>query len=412
MNIDFEFFTLDNGLRVILHLDPNSNVVTTNVLYSVGSRDENPDCTGLAHFFEHLMFSGTKNHSNFDSFLEKVGAQNNAFTSSDITNYYITIPSNNLEHALYIESDRMLNLNVTQKNLDVQKNVVIEEFKQIYLNQPYGDLHLLLRAASYNYHPYNWCPIGKEISHIEKFNLDIANQFYKNFYSPSNAVLVVAGNINFDKTKKMISNHFSSIPFRKVERSKYLFEPQKNEKIQLKIKRDVPSKCIVLAFHMSGRLDNNFYVSKLISYILSSGVSSRMHNNLVMKEKIFSKIQTYLGEDFDASLFYVKGFLNDDIDYSFAEEAIFNELNSLSSSLINEDELNKVQKKNESSLYFSLLSNSNKAIDLAVGEILGNPNLINEDFINFKAVSIYDICEEAKKIFRKSNCTSLYYGKM
>ena len=168
MNIEFDFFTLDNGLRVLLHLDSKSNVVTSNILYDVGSKHEDPDFTGLAHLFEHLMFSGTKNHSNFDSFLEKVGAQNNAFTSSDLTNYYITIPSNNLEHALYIESDRMLNLNVSQKNLDIQKNVVIEEFKQNYLNQPYGDLHLIIRAASYNVHPYHWCPIGKEISHIEK----------------------------------------------------------------------------------------------------------------------------------------------------------------------------------------------------------------------------------------------------
>ena len=412
MNINFDFYILDNGLKVILHLDKNSNVVTTNILYNVGSKDENPDYTGLAHFFEHLMFSGTKNHPNFDSFLEKVGAQNNAFTSSDITNYYITIPSNNLESALYIESDRMSNLNVSQKNIDVQKNVVIEEFKQIYLNQPYGDLHLLLRAASYNIHPYNWCPIGKEIAHIEKFNLDIANQFYNNFYSPSNAVLVVAGNINFDKTKKMISNHFSSIPFREVRRNKYLFEPKKTERVQLNIKRDVPSKCIVLAFHMGGRLEQSFYISKLTSYILSSGVSSRMHDNLVMKQKFFSKIQTYLGEDFDASLFYVKAFLNDNIDYSFAEECIFNELSSLSSLLISDKELNKVQKKNESALRFSLLNNSYKAVDLAVGATLGNPNLINDDFNNFKSISGSDILTEAKKIFCRSNCTSLYYGKM
>ena len=412
MNIEFDFFTLDNGLRVLLHLDSKSNVVTSNILYDVGSKHEDPDFTGLAHLFEHLMFSGTKNHSNFDSFLEKVGAQNNAFTSSDLTNYYITIPSNNLEHALYIESDRMLNLNVSQKNIDVQKNVVIEEFKQIYLNQPYGDLHLLLRAASYSSHPYNWCPIGKEIAHIQKFNLDISNQFYKNFYSPSNATLVVAGNINFNKTKKMISKYFSSIPFREVVRNKYLFEPKKTQKVQLKIKRDVPSKCIVLAFHMGGRLDYNFYVSKLISFILSSGVSSRMYNNLVMKKKMFSKIQTYLGEDFDASLFYIKGFLNDNVDFYSAEEGIFNELNSLSSFLINEEELNKVQKKNESDLRFSLLNNSYKAIDLAVGATLGNPNLINDDFDNFKSISSSDILAEAKKMFCRSNCTSLYYGKM
>ena len=412
MNTDFEFFTLDNGLRVILHLDTDSNVVTTNLLYDVGSKDESPDYTGLAHLFEHLMFSGTFNNPNFDDFLEKVGAQNNAFTSSDITNYYITIPSNNLEHALYIESDRMLNLNVSQKSLDIQKNVVIEEFKQMYLNQPYGNLHLLLRAASYNLHPYNWCPIGKEIAHIEKFKLDIANQFYKNFYTPSNAVLVVAGNIDFNKVKKMVSKYFSSIPFREVFRNKYLFEPKKTEKVQLKIKRDVPSKCIVLAFHMGGRLDFNFYTSKLISYILSSGVSSRLYNNLVKKEKVFSKIQTYLGEDFDSSLFYIKGFLNDDIDYVLAEESIFKELNLLSSFLVSEEELIKVQKKNESALRFSLLNNSHRAVDLAIGAILGNPNLINEDFMRFSSITREDILNEARKIFLPSNCTALYYGKM
>ncbi len=412
MNINFEHFTLDNGLRVILHLDSKSNVVTSNILYNVGSKHEDPDFTGLAHLFEHLMFAGTKNHPHFDSFLERVGAQNNAFTSSDITNYYITIPSNNLEHALYIESDRMLNLNISQKNLDVQKNVVIEEFKQNYLNQPYGDLHLMLRAASYNVHPYQWCPIGKEIAHVEKIDLNIANEFFKNFYAPNNAILVVAGNIDFKKTKKMIYNHFSSIPFRSINKIKYLFEPKKTEKIHLKIKRDVPSKCIALAFHMGGRLEKNFYVSKLISHILSSGVSSRLYSNLVVKKKVFSEIQTYLGEDFDNSLFYIKGFLNKDVDYSLAEQSIFNELDSLSSFVISKEELNRVQKKNESGIRFTNLNNSYKAIDLAIGAVLGNPNLINEELAVFKSISENDILFEAKKMFSETNCTSLYYGKI
>jgi len=412
MNINFDFFTLENGLKVVLHFDSNSNVVTTNMLYNVGSKDESPDCTGLAHFFEHLMFSGTKKHPRFDTFLEKVGAQNNAFTSSDITNYYITVPSNNLEHALYIESDRMLNLNVSQNNLDVQKNVVTEEFKQIYLNQPYGDIHLILRNASYNHHPYNWCPIGKEISHIEKFNLDIVSQFYKNFYSPNNAVLVIAGNIDLIKTKKLISKYFSFIPFQEVKRNFYQPEPKKIEKVELKIQKDVPSKCIALAFHMGPRVNKNFYVSKLISLILTSGVSSRLYNNLVKKEKVFSKIQTYLGEDFDSSLFYIKGFLNDNIDYLKAEESVFNELNLLQSKLITEQELIKVKNKNETSLHFSLLNNSYKAVDLAIGSILNNPNLINDDFSKYKLVSVDDIQAESKKIFHPTNCTSLYYGKM
>ena len=225
-------------------------------------------------------------------------------------------------------------------------------------------------------------------------------------------MLVIAGNIDLIKTKKLISKYFSFIPFREVKRNFYQPEPKKIEKVELKIQKDVPSKCIALAFHMGPRVNKNFYVSKLISLILTSGVSSRLYNNLVKKEKVFSKIQTYLGEDFDSSLFYIKGFLNDNIDYLKAEESVFNELNLLQSKLITEQELIKVKNKNETSLHFSLLNNSYKAVDLAIGSILNNPNLINDDFSKYKSVSVDDIQAESKKIFHPTNCTSLYYGKM
>ena len=412
MNISFSKFTLDNGLRVILHADSTSEIVTSNLLYNIGSKHEDADFTGLAHLFEHLMFSGTKKNPNFDSFLEKVGAQNNAFTNSDFTNYYITIPSNNLEHALYVESDRMSNLMVSKNSLETQKNVVIEEFNQNYLNQPYGDLHLLLRAASYNTHPYKWCTIGKDPSHIKKVNLDLAQDFFDNYYVPNNAILVIAGNINLDKTKKIVHNYFSPIPFKNIIRKNYFLEPKKTEKVELKIERDVPSKCIALAFHMSNRTNKRFYTAKLISHILSSGISSRLHKDLVVEKKIFSKIETYLGEDIDPSLFYLKGFLNDGVDYLDAEKNIFEHLKFLSSNLIEEDELFKVIKKNESSLLFSHVNNSYKALDLAFGELLNNANLINEEIDVLKSIARVDIINECDKLFVENNCTALYYGKI
>jgi len=410
-SIKFEKYTLDNGLRVILHQDLSSQLVTSNLLYNVGAKDEDPDCTGLAHLFEHLMFSGTKKIPNFDTFLENVGAQNNAFTNNDFTNYYITVPPNNLEHALCAESDRMLGLSFSNSSLKIQKSVVIEEFKQIYLNQPYGDLYLLFKPLAYSVHPYRWCTIGKEISHIQKVNITTIKDFFYSHYAPNNAILVIAGNFDFQSIKSKINKWFGKIPYRQIKPRNYLAEPPSLIKRHLQVKRNVPSNCILIAFHMSGRKSKSFYTANLISRLLSKGFSSRLYQALVIKEKIFTKIETFLGEDIDPSLFYIKGLLSDGITYSIAHKKINKELDILCKNNVSEIELNGAIKKNESSILFSYVDNSCKAIDLAVGELLGEANLVNSQISNYNNCSPKDIIDEAVNLFDDKKSISLYYGK-
>ena len=410
-NIVFQKFVLDNGLKVILHQDLSSQLVTCNLLYNVGAKDEDPDYTGLAHLFEHLMFSGTKKIPNFDTFLEKVGAQNNAFTNNDITNYYITIPPNNLEHALCAESDRMSGLLLSKSSLDIQKSVVKEEFKQNYLNQPYGDIFLLLRPLCYTIHPYRWCTIGKELSHIEKVDLDIANNFFYNYYAPNNAILVLSGNFDSKDIKRKIAKWFGRIPFRNIKSRNYMPEPISIERKHLQVKRNVPSNCIVMAFHMSDRESSSFYSANIISRILSKGVNSRLYQNLVIKEKICNKIDTFLGEDLEPSLFYIKAFLNEGVDYLLAEKKIKKELDLLCTKFVSDSELSAALKKNESTILFSYIDNSYKAIDLAVGELLGDIDFINKQIPIYNSIKASQIMRDSINMFDPKNCTSLYYGK-
>ena len=410
-NIKFEEFILDNGLKVILHQDFSSQLVTCNLLYNVGAKDEDPDCTGLAHLFEHLMFSGTKKIPNFDSFLESVGAQNNAFTNNDITNYYITIPPNNLEYALCAESDRMLGLAFSQNSLDVQKSVVIEEFKQNYLNQPYGDIYLLLRPLCYTVHPYKWCTIGKELSHIEKVNLNIVKDFFYSHYAPNNAILVITGNFQLIDVKQKVHKWFSKIPYREIKPRNYMSEPPSLKKKHLQVNRDVPSNCLIMAFHMSERINESFYVVNIISRILSKGFSSRLYQNLVSKERVFSEINTFPGEDFDPSLFYIKGYLCEGVSYELAEMKLRKELDILCKNPITNYELNLALKKNESTLLFSYVDNSYKAIDLAIGKLLGDVNLINKQILIYNKITPSDIMRESIKLFDCKKSSTLYYGK-
>jgi len=410
-SIKFEHFVLDNGLKVILHQDNSSQLVTCNMLYNVGAKDEDPDCTGLAHLFEHLMFSGTKKIPNFDTFLEKVGAQNNAFTNNDITNYYITIPPNNLEYALCAESDRMLGLAFSKKSLEIQKSVVIEEFKQNYLNQPYGDIYLLLRPLSYAVHPYKWCTIGKDLSHIEQVNLSTVKDFFYSHYAPNNAILVLAGNFDFKSVKQKVNKWFGKIPFREIKSRNYMPEPISIKKKHLCVKRDVPSNCIIMAFHMSERVSESFYCANIISRILSKGFSSRLYQSLVVKEKVFSKIDTFLGEDLEPSLFYIKGLLCDGVNYDFAEKKIQAELDLLCQSEISDLELSGALRKNQSTILFSYVDNSCKAIDLAMGGLLGDYNFINKQISIYNSITSSKIKSEAINLFDDKNCRTLYYGK-
>jgi len=305
--INFERFELDNGLKVIVHQDKSTPIVAFNLLYDVGARDEDSSRTGFAHLFEHLMFGGSVNISDYDEVVEKAGGQNNAFTSNDITNYYITLPKDNLEQAFRLESDRMLSLAFTPKSLEVQRQVVIEEFKQNYLNQPYGDIHLLLRPLAYKEHPYRWPTIGKEVSHIEEATMEEVKAFFYKHYAPNNAILVVAGDVEIDEIKALSEKWFAPIERREVAVRNLPKEPRQEEARTLTVERDVPVDVIYKAFHMCARTDQDFFATDLISDILSRGNSSRLYNSLVKEQKLFSDIDAFIGGELDESLFYFAG---------------------------------------------------------------------------------------------------------
>ena len=407
--IKFDRFTLNNGLRVIVHHDKTTPVVAFNVLYNVGARDENPNKTGFAHLFEHLMFEGSKNIPSYDTPLQKAGGENNAFTNNNITNYYITIPKDNLETAFWLESDRMLELALTQEKLDIQKKVVIEEFKQRYLNQPYGDWNLLLRPLAYKKHPYQWPTIGKEISHIEDATLsDVKNFFFKH-YAPNNAVLVVAGNITTNEIKKLAEKWFGDIPKRNITEKKIPAEPRQTEHRFSEVNRPVPLNTIFQAYHMVDRKSPDYYATDLISDILSNGKSARLNQHLIKEQKLFSNINAYISGDTDPGLFIITGNLNQGVSFKKGQDAIRNELDLLINTLVENNELKKVQNKVEANLIYSELNILNKAMNLASFELLGDANLINSETMNYQNISPLQIQKVAKELFRHNNCSELFY---
>lgn len=320
--ISFEKFTLSNGLKVIVHQDISTPIVAFNLLYDVGARDENENQTGFAHLFEHLMFGGSINIPNFDEPLQKVGGENNAFTSNDITNYYITLPKENLETAFWLESDRMLSLAFTEKSLEVQRQVVVEEFKQNYLNQPYGDVWLLLRPLAYEKHPYKWATIGKEISHIENATMDDVKSFFHQFYLPNNAILSVAGNITMDEIKHLTEKWFGSIPKGKKSDRNLPKEPLQNAPRRLEVKRNVPANAIYKAYKMCSKTHPDFYATDLITDILSQGNSSKLYISLVKEQKLFSNINAYVLGSFDEGLLIISGNLSENTSFEAAENAL------------------------------------------------------------------------------------------
>ncbi|GAB4251277.1 MAG: pitrilysin family protein [Vicingaceae bacterium] len=405
--IEFKKHVLNNGLKLIVHKDKSTPVVAFNLLYNVGARDENPNRTGFAHLFEHLMFGGSKHIPNFDKPLQKAGGENNAFTSNDITNYYITIPKNNLETAFWLDSDRMMELAFSPKSLEVQRNVVIEEFKQRYLNQPYGDVWLHLRPLAYKKHPYQWPTIGKEIKHIEDANLSEVKSFFYKFYRPNNAVLSIAGDVDFNEMVALTEKWFGDIPKGEIPIRNYPKEPKQKEYRLLKLERDVPANAIYMAFHMVDRLNPDYYVFDLISDVLSNGQSSRLYNKLIKEKKYFSEIQAYVTGSFDDGLLVISGKLNDNIDFATAELAVWDELSELEK--IKEEELQKVKNKVESALVFSEVNVLNKAMTLAVFETLGNADWANDEPRKYQNVSIERFKKIAKDTFIKDNCSVLHY---
>ncbi len=405
----FDKFILDNGLKVIVHQDKTTPVVAFNLLYDIGARDENPNKTGFAHLFEHLMFEGSLNIPSYDTPLQKAGGENNAFTSNDITNYYITLPKENIETAFWLESDRMLGLELTQEKLDIQKKVVVEEFKQRYLNQPYGDWNLFLRPMAYKVHPYQWPTIGKELSHIENTTLQEVNDFFFKHYAPNNAILVVAGNVEVDDIKKLSEKWFGPIPKRDVATRNIPQEPTQVEERKNTIERSVPLNAIYQAYHMSARGEDDYYATDLISDILSNGKSARLMQRLVKEQKLFSTINAYISGDIDAGLFIVNGNLNEGVSFEEGEAAICKELQLLISEKVDEYELNKVKNKVESTLIYSEISILNKAMNLAYSELLGSAELINTETEQYRKVTVDQIQKVARDMFQPSNCSTLLY---
>lgn len=407
--IKFEKFELDNGLKVIVHQDKSTSLACINILYDVGARDESPEQTGFAHLFEHLMFGGSVNIPNYDEPLQRVGGENNAFTTNDITNYHLTLPAENLETGFWLESDRMLSLAFSEKSLEVQRNVVIEEFKQRYLNQPYGDVWLLLRPMAYKVHPYRWDTIGKEIAHIENAKIEDVKSFFKRFYCPNNAIVVVAGNVTTEEVKTLSEKWFGSIPKGPEYKRRLPVEPNQTEARSLTVERDVPANAIYKAYHMCARMDEAYYATDLISDILSQGNSCRLHNTLIKDKKLFSDIQAYVLGDFEKGLFVVSGKLSAGITMEQADAGIKEELQKLQAELVNDNELTRVKNKIEASHMFGEMDVLNKSTNLAIAELLDEASMINKEIEKYQAVTSERIKEQASIIFRDENCSTLYY---
>ncbi|MCZ4245790.1 M16 family metallopeptidase [Pedobacter punctiformis] len=407
--VDFNRFTLANGLKVLVHEDPTTPMAVLNILYDVGARDEDPEKTGFAHLFEHLMFGGSVNIPSYDEPLQRVGGENNAFTSNDITNYYITLPAENIETAFWLESDRMLSLAFSEKSLETQRNVVSEEFKQRYLNQPYGDVWLKLRPLAYKKHAYQWATIGKELAHIEEATMEDVKAFFKKHYTPQNAILVVGGNVKTAEVKKLAEKWFEPIPAGdKYERS-LVQEDKQTEARTETVKANVPLNAIYVAFKMPGRLSEDYYAFDLLSDILSRGQSSRLYNSLLKEQQLFSDINAYISSSLDPGLFIVEGKLVEGVTMEAAEKAIWTELEKIKAEPVSDDELTKVKNKVESVLVFSEMSLLDKAMNLAYYELLGDAALLNQETKQFLKVTAADIKRISNETFSKNLSSTLYY---
>ncbi|MBS1950494.1 MAG: M16 family peptidase [Cytophagales bacterium] len=405
----FNEFTLDNGLRVIVHEDHSVQIAVMNILYDVGSRDEDPNKTGFAHLFEHLMFGGSKNIPSYDEPLQLVGGENNAFTNTDITNYYLTVPASNLETGFWLESDRMLSLSFDPKVLEVQRKVVIEEFKQRYLNQPYGDVWLKLRPLAYQAHPYQWATIGKEISHIENATMDDVKKFFFTHYTPNNAVLVVAGNVTVDQVKKLSEKWFAPIPAGKKKTRNLAHEPRHTHKRAEHVYAKVPANALYKTFHMAGRFHPDYYASDLLSDVLSRGESSRLYRTLVKEKEIFASISSFVTGTIDPGLLVVSGRVCEGIDLLDAEKEVDKILQTIVSEGVAKHELQKVKNQALSTHIFGEVEILNRAMNLAFASLCGDINRVNQEIELTENVSEEDIYRTAQEIFTENNSCTMYY---
>jgi zinc protease len=406
--IEFEKFTLTNGLRVLVHQDKSTPMVVVNTLYDVGARDEDPNRTGFAHLFEHLMFGGSINIPAYDDPLQVAGGENNAYTSNDLTNYYCQLPAENTETAFWLESDRMLSLAFDKKSLEVQRKVVCEEFKEHYINKPYGDVWHKMRELAYKVHPYRWMTIGKELKHVEDATLEDVKAFFFKHYTPCNAILVVAGNITTEKVKELTEKWFADIPAGTKYNRQLAKEPKQLEARSLEVKAAVPLDALYKCWHMCSRLDEGYYAADLISELLGGGGSSRLYQALVKEKALFSNIECYHMGSTDNGLLTIEGKLVKGVSMKDAEAALNEEIVKFQQG-ISDKELEKVKNKTESMLAFEDMGLMNRASNLAMYELLGDADLMNKELLRYQAITAGQIMAESKIIFAENNCNTLYY---
>jgi len=410
--INFSSFTLDNGLRVIVHEDPSVQIAVMNVLYDVGSRDEHPDKTGFAHLFEHLMFGGSKHIPSYDEPLQRVGGENNAFTSTDITNYYLTVPAANLETGFWLESDRMLSLSFDPEVLEVQRKVVIEEFKQRYLDQPYGDVWLKLRPLAYKTHPYQWATIGKEVAHIEQATLEDVKNFFFRHYVPSNAVLVVAGHVKVNQVRQLAEKWFGPIPAGNRPQRNLPAEPRQEQKRQLTVEANVPAHALYKTWHVPGRFHSDYYATDLLGDILGRGHSSRLYHRLVMEKEIFSTLSAYNMGTVDPGMLVISGRVNEGISAQDAEYEVDQILHELLREGPRAEELQKVKNLAISSIAFGDVEVINRAMNLAFASLSGDADLVNREEELINRVTREDVMRVADEILQERNASTLYYTRV
>lgn len=409
MKINKKIF--DNGLRLVHNEDTSTQMVALNIVYDVGARDEHPEHTGFAHLFEHLMFGGSVHITDYDAPLQLAGGENNAWTNNDITNYYLTVPKSNVEIGFWLESDRMLELAFSEQSLEVQRAVVMEEFKQRCLNQPYGDVGHLLRPLAYQTHPYRWPTIGKDLSHIANATLDEVKEFFFRFYAPNNAVLAVTGNISWEETVRLTEKWFAPIPRRNVPVRQLPQEVVQTAERRQTVERNVPLDALFMAYHMCSREDADYYAFDILSDILSNGRSSRLTRRLVQEQKLFSSLDAYISGTRDAGLLHISGKPSAGVSLEQAEAAVRKELEELKSGFVGEQELEKVKNKFESTQIFGNINYLNVATNLAWFELTGQAEDIDREVDNYRSVTAEQLHRVAQQTFRDENGIVLYYQK-
>jgi zinc protease len=407
--IRYDRFELANGLRVLVHEDASTPMVVVDVLYDVGARDEDPKKTGFAHLFEHLMFGGSVNIGDFETPLQLAGGENNAYTTNDFTNYHIQLPAENIATAFWLESDRMLSLAFSERSLEVQRKVVIEEFKEHYINKPYADAWFKLRELVYTKHPYRWMTIGKELSHIEEARLSDVKDFFFKYYRPMNAILVVAGKVTLGQARDLAEKWFGGIPPGEKYVRHLPREPKQREARRMTTKAAVPLDALYKCYPMASRTEPGYYISDLITEVLGGGTSSRLYQSLVKERKLFSQIECHHTGSVDPGLVVIEGRLIKGVEIEAADRAVEDELDKLKAETVTVKELEKVKNKTESAIVFEDMSVMNRANSLAIYELLGDAELINTELGKYHAVTAEEMLATSREVFDPLNSNTLYY---